>query len=67
MMVLEFLDINPEQLGETLFDSYLSAQLIHSPGLRSITPRLSWENQDDETKALWNTYAQRLIALYGQS
>lgn len=28
------------------------------------SPRPSWEAQDDATKALWNAFARRLLALY---
>ena len=63
-MLLNFLEIEDSELGALLFDSYLSAQLVQSPEPRATSLRPTWENQPPETRALWNAFAQRLIALY---
>jgi hypothetical protein len=64
---LNFSDAPSDQLGEILWDSFISARLAAEPALREQKPRPEWANQDDDTKALWRSFAQRLIALYGQN
>jgi hypothetical protein len=66
-MTLNFGDASPDDLGEILWASFISARLAAEPELREQTPRPEWHNQDDATKALWRGFAQRLLALYGRT
>jgi hypothetical protein len=65
-LILDFDDATQDELGALLWDSFISVRLTADPGLREHEPRPEWSNQDDTTKALWHSFAQRLIALYRQ-
>jgi hypothetical protein len=59
MLTLNFQDATPDELGEILWTSFISARLVREPAPRELTPRPEWDVQDDETKALWNYFAKR--------
>lgn len=65
-LILDFKDATPDELGEILWVSFMAARLVCETGLRVVEPRPEWDNQNDETKALWNYFAERLLALHGQ-
>jgi hypothetical protein len=63
-MILDFADASPAELGEILWSSYMATRLCREDALRGAEPRPEWSNQDDDTKALWRAYAERLRAFY---
>jgi hypothetical protein len=63
-IVLNFADAAPEELGEILWVSFIATRLVREDALRAAEPRPEWSNQDDDTKALWRAYAERLRAFY---
>jgi hypothetical protein len=63
-MILDFRDATPAELGEILWSSFMAARLCREDHLRAVEPRPEWSNQDADTKALWQAYAERLRAFY---
>jgi hypothetical protein len=63
-MILDFADASSDELGEILWSSFIATRLCREDALRAVEPRPEWSNQDDDTKALWRAYAERLRAFY---